>query len=96
MAPNLLVLGAGNQLSDLSNGEESDAIFYDARTHTDQESDYYETVGTKTIKSKSKPNSKLDQNDALMLISEEEEERKDGQQSEECGTVRTLLGADQA
>ena len=69
MAPNLL----GNQTDpSYSNGEESDAMFYDARTHTDQGSDI-ETFAAKTTRSKQ--TSRYDKDDALMLI--DEEEKKD-------------------
>lgn len=68
-APNLL----GNQTDpSYSNGEESDAIFYDARMHTDQESDF-ETAHAKSA-ARSKPASILDKTDVLLLINEENKE----------------------
>ena len=71
MAPNLL---GGNQTDpSYSNGEESDAMFYDARTHTDQDSDL-ETFAAKTARSKQ--TSMYDKNDALMLIDEEEKKEE--------------------
>ena len=70
MAPNLL----GNQTDpSYSNGEESDAMFYDARTHTDQGSDI-ETFAAKTARSKQ--TSIYEKNDALMLIDEEEKKNE--------------------
>ena len=69
-APNLL----GNQTDpSYSNGEESDAMFYDARTHTDQGSDI-ETFAAKTALSKQ--TSIYEKNDALMLIDEEEKKNE--------------------